>query len=118
MKFLGRKQSNKTDEEIKKELDNKREEMLARSLRLRHLIDSPSPGWNDFVGLIDEYIDACKKRKAVTALDIADDKAIYQLKLLDHDIYILNWVKEIPQQFINKTEEVIKKVNEEKDERA
>lgn len=98
----------KVDEQIKKELENKRKQLMVdRVPRLEHLINSP--GWKDFIELIDEYIEACKKRKAITALDRADEKIIYELQLLDHEIFILSWLKGVPEQFIHKTQEMIKR---------
>lgn len=91
----------KPDEKIKKGLEAKRRQLMVdRVPRLQHLTNSP--GWADYVALLDDYLDACKKRKAITALDRADDKTIYELKLLDHEIFILSWVKDMPAQFIDK----------------
>jgi hypothetical protein len=67
----------------------------------------------EFCELIDDYIDKAKKRKAVTALDRASEADIYQLKLIDHEIYILSWVLKIPEQFIERTELELKKSKEE-----
>jgi hypothetical protein len=102
----------KVDEQIKKDLENKRKELaISRVPRLGHLIKSQ--GWVDYLALVDEYIEACKKRKAITAIDRADDKTIQELRLLDHEIFILSWMKEIPGQFINKTNEMVRKDNAE-----
>jgi hypothetical protein len=104
----------KTDEQIKKDLEKKRlelDEMLRKSTMLKIFVNKPGTGWREFLGILDDYIDACKKRKAITAIDRADDKTIAELRLLDHEIYILSWVKNIPDQFINKTEEIQKNEN-------
>jgi hypothetical protein len=101
----------KTDEQIKKDLEKKRialDEMVRKSGMLGLLIQKPGTGWSEFIAVLDDYLDACKKRKAITAIDRADDKTILELRLLDHEIYILSWVKNIPEQFINKTEEIKK----------
>lgn len=107
----------KTDEQIKKDLEKKREEldeMVRKAGMLVVLINKPGTGWKEFIAVLEDYLNACRKRKAITAIDRADDKTILELRLLDHEIYILSWVKNIPEQFINKTESI--KQKEDKDE--
>lgn len=101
-----------TDEQIKEERQKWLDEMLSTSTALKKLINSDKSGWLEFCALINDYIDKAKKRKAITALDRATDADIFQLKMLDHEIYILSWVLRMPEQFINKTEIEIKKANE------
>jgi hypothetical protein len=110
---LFKKREPKTEEEIKKDREKWLKEMLEKSQKLERLIKSNNTGWSEFNSLLNDYIDKAKKRKAITALDRATDADIYQLKLLDHEIYILTWVLKIPEQFIGKTEAEIKKQNEE-----
>lgn len=102
----------KTDEQIKLDREKWLEEMLVKSQSLERLIKLNNTGWREFAGLLNDYIDKAKKRKAITALDMASDADIYQLKLLDHEIYILSWVLRIPEQFIGKVEAEMKKNNE------
>ena len=111
--MLGQLFKKKTDEEIKKELIKKRDELIARAAKMYRLINAKDTGWVEWVLLIDEYINACKKRKAVTALDTADEKTLQQLKYLDHEIFILSWAKSIPQQVMKQLEEMEKKNGEE-----
>ena len=89
--------------------DKMRDDMIQRMARIKRLIHSKETGWKDFFDLIDDYINACKKRKAHTRLDVADDKMIYQLKLLDHEIFILDFVKSIPVRYIEKVENSIRR---------
>jgi hypothetical protein len=86
--------------------------MLDKSGELNRLIKADNTGWKEFCELLNDYIDKAKKRKAITAMDRATDAEIYQLKLLDHEIYILSWVLKIPEQFIGQVEAEIKKGQE------
>lgn len=95
----------KTEDEIKKELEQKRELSLIKASKLRHLIKDKT-GWNELNQIIEEYIDACNIRKLKTRLDTANPETLQELKYMDRDIYILNWVLQIPQLFINKVERV------------
>ncbi len=98
-----------TEEEIKKDREVWLQEMLNKSGKLERLIKANNTGWLPFCELLQDYIDKVKKRKEITALDRATDADIFQLKLLDHEIYILTWVMKIPEQFIGQIEAEIKK---------
>ena len=104
--MLGLRKEVKTEEEIAKALSKKRDECIAKSAKLQFLINADNTGWQDYINLLDEYIGACKKRKAITALDRASEQVIKEIQLLDHEIFILSWAKEIPGQFIKKTKEL------------
>ena len=93
-----------TEEEIKKEREKWLQDMLDKSGELKRLILFNQSGWKEFSELLIDYIDKAKKRKAITALDRATEADIFQLKLLDHEIYILSWVLRIPEQFIKQVE--------------
>ncbi len=93
----------KTEDEIKKELEEKRELALIKAGKLKHLIKDKT-GWDEFCNLIEDYIDACNIRKLKTRLDNATPETLEELKFMDRDIYLLNWVLQIPEQFINKVE--------------
>lgn len=101
-----------TDEQIRKDREIWLQQMLDKSQGLERLIKANNTGWKEFCLLLFDYIDKCKKRKAVTALDRATDADISQLKLLDHEIYILSWVLKIPEQFIKQVEAEIEKEKE------
>lgn len=101
-----------TSEQIKQAREKWLNEMLVKSAKLQALIKVKNTGWEEFCGLLDDYIDKAMKRKAITALDRATDADIYQLKLLDHEIYFLNFIKRIPEQFIGKIEAEIEKEKE------
>lgn len=98
--------------DIKAEALKKREKLLARAQEMRKLTLNPDSGWTEFMGILEDYTQACMKRKALTALDIASDKEIYELKLLDHEIYILQWVKNIPMKIFSAEEDMLKKVRD------
>lgn len=107
----------KTDEQIKKDLEAKREEVLRRADVLRQFVFKDGSGWKEYKGLIEDYINACKKRKAITALDrliaghLPDERVLNELKLLDHEIYILSWVLQFPFEEIDKADRIIKEGN-------
>jgi predicted nucleic acid-binding Zn-ribbon protein len=102
---FSKKKPLKTDEEIAKEREDNLERMFQDSLKLMKLVSIKGNGWEEFVSLLDDYIKKAQDRKLKTRLDLADEKTIEQLKLLDHEIYILTWVKNMPGQFINMIEE-------------
>lgn len=99
---LGRKP--KSEDEIKKEIEQKKEIAIIKAIRLKQLIKEKDTGWKEFCELIEDYINSCMYYKLKTPLDTANQEVLEQLKYQDRDIYILKWVLQIPQQFINKTE--------------
>jgi hypothetical protein len=78
------------DEKIKKEMEKAREKVIRQATTLRKLVSNDRSGWNEYVSLLQDYVTACKRRKAVTALDTADDKTLAQLKLIDHEVWLIN----------------------------
>jgi len=100
------------EEEIRKERQKFLDEMLSKSACLQNLVGNDKSGWKEFIALLDDYINKIEKRKAITALDRASDAVIAELKLLDHENYILRWVKKIPKQFIDTIDQAVKKENE------
>jgi len=105
----------KPDERLKKERIKRIEMAMMRSARLKHLIYNKKSGWADFMIVLEDYMNECKKRKALTRLDQADDAMIYQMKLLDFEIHILNTISRIPKQFIEKLEAGIKEFRKEEE---
>lgn len=102
-----------TDEQIKKDRGVWLQDMLDKSVNLERLIKANNTGWKEVCELLNDYMDKAKKRKAITALDRATEAEIYQLKLLDHEIYILSWVLKIPEQFIGHVETEMRKNKQE-----
>jgi hypothetical protein len=87
------------DEKIKKDMEKARDKIIRQSVALRQL--EKSEGWSEYVSLLQDYVQACKRRKAVTALDTADDKTLAQLKLLDHEVWLIEtFILKIPAQMI------------------
>lgn len=107
--FKPKPQSN--EEQIKKQRSEWLQQMLDKSQVLDRHIKSNTSGWKEFCELLNDYIDKAKKRKAITALDRATDAEIFELKLLDHEIFILSWVLKIPEQFIGQVERLVEKEN-------
>ena len=105
------KPKQKPEEEIKKDLEIKKEEVIRIATRAKHLLSS-NTGWKEVSVAIEKYIDACYMHKLKTGLDTATPEILEELKYIDRDIYILKWVLQIPQQFINKAEAQQKKENE------
>ena len=112
------KKEKPTNEQIKADKQKWLDDLLDRSVHLKKLILSETTGWTEYVKLVDDYIDKCKKRKVVTALDIADDKTIYELKLMDHEVFILTWLKKMPEQFIGNVEKKIEGQKKEEENAA
>lgn len=104
----------KTEEEKAKDLEAQKELALIKAAKLRHLIKD-NTGWKEFNGLLDNYIEACQIRKLKTRLDTATPEMIQELKFMDRDIYMLEWVKQIPAQFIEKIEKTQEKEGEKQD---
>jgi hypothetical protein len=102
----------KTEEEIAKERQENLDKAIQSAAKLKKLIIDKDSGWIEFIGLIDDYINKAAKRKAITALDVANEETIQQLKYLDHEIYILNWMKQMPQQFITNLDDELAKQKE------
>jgi len=103
----------KTDEEIKKALIKKRDELISEAGRMKKLTLTPGSGWVEYCDIVRSYIKNCKVRKATTALDLADDKTIYELRLLDHEIFILEWALSIPKRLMTNLEKMEAKEREE-----
>ena len=98
-----------TAEQIKKDREVWLQEMLDASVRLKHLIRADNKGWREFCELVDDFITKSKQRKALTDMSRATEADIYELKLLDHDIYMFTWLMKIPEQFIKNVEAEVKK---------
>lgn len=114
-KVLGdwfKKKEPKTDKQIKMERQKWLNDMLPKATHLKKFVEADEAGWKIFIALVDDYIDKCKKRKAITALDIADDATLKVLKELDHEVFILNFMKSIPEKFIAKVENLVKEERE------
>ena len=109
-------------EKIKKDMQRAkqnriRDDMVIRMARLKALIgDRHKSGWDEYYSLIKDYIDKCEKRKVATRLDIASKEVLHEIQLLDHEIYILNWLLNIPSQYIERAENELErnKRNEER----
>ena len=91
-------------EDMQKQADNNREEALIKAARLKSLINSKT-GWNEFKEIVQEYIDECHIRKLKIPLHRAKPAQLKELELFDSDVAILEWVLQIPEQFIKATEE-------------
>lgn len=93
------------DQKLKEDLEKQREKMMARMGRLKTLRDNPATGWQDFIELLDTYIAYCKDKKISTKLDTASPAVIEQLRFMDNYVSALEWVRQIPTQYIKKTED-------------
>lgn len=105
MSILGLGQ--RPSEKLRKDLEKKRDELLAKSSRLKRLIAAPNSGWSDFILVIDQYVDWCNKRKSSVDLSQADDAVFNELKLMDNYVNALKWARQIPQQFIENLDKAI-----------
>lgn len=89
-------------EKEQKEMEKQRELAFKRIARLKSMFYSKSSGWQDFFDLLGDYIEACRKRKARIRLDIADQATIDFVRMLDREIYILEFVRNIPMAYVDK----------------
>lgn len=104
----------KKGKKISKELQAKREALIARADEMRKLTLNPDSGWAEYIGLLDDYVNACVKRKAVTSLDRATDSEIENLKKLDHEVWFINnFIKVIPQKIFANEEAMLKTAQQE-----
>ena len=97
-----------TEEDKKKLLEEKKVQSLVKAAKLRHLIKDQT-GWKEVCEIIQEVIDYSLLRKLNERTDTLDEKGIQELKYIDREVYLLNWVLKIPQQFIDKVEKTEKK---------
>lgn len=104
-----------------KKLKKFREKLLEESVekigRLKKLISQPNSGWPEFAEILNEYKKHIEKRKALTSLDTASVDTINELKKLDHEKYMLNFILGAIDNHINKVEkqklDIKRKENEE-----
>ncbi len=109
----------KTEEEIIQERQEAQDEAILQAGRLKKLTLAENTGWKDYCLLIQDYIDKILQRKIVTRLDTATEGTKRQLELNDRDVATLEWVLQIPQQFIINLEQELeeqKKKEEPKEE--
>lgn len=104
-----------TDEKIREARQKWLDDMLVRSVKLQKLIKNDQSGWKEFVALLDDYSDKCKKRKAVTALDTASEETLSILKKLDHEVWFLAFIRRIPEQFIDGINKKIEEIRKEEE---
>lgn len=102
------KKKGRPEEEIEKEISRLKNESIEKAARLTKLINAEDAGWKEFYALVNDYIRACKERKVNTNLFLADENVLKKLKDLDHEVYLLEWVLQIPQQYINKIDKMAK----------
>ena len=101
-----------------KQIKEAREKFLDEALKdvakLKRLISNPDSGWPEYVKILKRYKKKIEKRKALTSLDTASDEAIAQLKILDHDKYMLNYFIDCVEGFfkvVEKTKEEVKRLD-------
>lgn len=101
--MLGQLFKKKPDEVIRRELEGKREKLIEQAAKMMILVNDEKNCWREYCAILDEYVDACKKRKAITALDRADEKTIEALKYIDHEIwFVTTFIKRIPEMIFEK----------------
>jgi len=115
---LFKKKAKPTDEQIKQDRQKWLDDMLVRSAKLQKLIGADDTGWKEFVALLDDYVDKCKRRKIVTALDTASDETIDVLKKLDHEVWFIGFIRNVPAQFIKGIENKIQAIKKEEEDGA
>lgn len=93
------------DKKIRKFRIHLLEETAEKVLKLKKLIGKPDSGWPEFAEILNDYKRHCEKRKAHTSLDTASDDTIAELKKLDHDKWMLNFILGAIDRSINKVEQ-------------
>ena len=107
----------KPDKQIRKWRRINVDDAIKKAARFRRLKDSK--GWADYVQLLNDYVDKAKKRKVATRLDIADERTLAELRMLDHEIWFIeNFVKIIPTMFITGLDAEIKRIKKEEESNA
>ena len=105
--MLGNIFQKRDDEKIKKEMDKAREKIIRQAASLRKLVKSSDSGWSEYVALLEDYVSACKRRKAVTPLDTVDAKTLEQLKLLDHEVWLISsFILRIPEKIFEQEKNI------------
>jgi len=94
----------KSEGEIEQERKEALDEAIQEAGRLKKLSLSENSGWKDFCLLVNDYIDKLLQRKIVTRLDTSTAETKRLLELNDRDIATLQWVLQIPQQFVEDLE--------------
>ena len=94
-----------------KEIERNKEITLQRCARFKRLLGDNALHWNEVKIVIQDYIDILRLKKLNISLDRADDKLIEIMKLMDREVYILEWVLRIPDQFIEATNKMIEDKN-------
>jgi len=99
---------------IRKEMLKKRDNLIRQAEEMRKLTLTPNSGWDEFNSILDNYVNACMKRKAVTALDTATEKEIYELKLIDHEVFLIKqFIQVIPKKIFFSEQEMEKQIRQE-----
>ncbi len=94
-------------DKLLKEIEKNRDITLLRCARFKRLKGDNTLGWNEFKIVIQDYIDLMRLKKLSISLDRADDNLINLMKMMDREIYILEWVLRIPDQFIETTDKMM-----------
>jgi hypothetical protein len=100
-------------DKLLKEIERNREITLQRCARFKRLLGDNTLAWNEFKIVIQDYIDLMRLKKLQVSLDRADQGLINVLKLMDREIYILEWVLRIPNQFIDSTNKMMEGIKQE-----
>ena len=90
--------------------------MLKAAARLKRFSADNAVGWGDYCLLLETYVKNLMEHKKNFNFSQASDEQIYQMKLYDRDIWLINnFIKKIPSLFINNLDQEIKKRREEAD---
>ncbi|MCD6346470.1 MAG: hypothetical protein J7L96_03520 [Bacteroidales bacterium] len=90
------------------------DEAIARSSRLKKVQLHEFSGYDDYIQILDDYVEKIKKRKAAIRLDIATDEEIQISKWLDHEAwFILNYIKPLISSFVEGLEKKLNKIKRE-----
>jgi len=92
------------------------DDALAASARLKRISGDKYSGWEDYVKLLEDYVDKVMKRKAIFRYDVATDAEIQEMKYLDREAWMIkNFIVKIPQIFVNGLEKRVETINKEEE---
>lgn len=99
-----------TEKQLKEREEEHKNDLIRKSSQLKKLIRKDNSGWTLFCDLIQDYKVCRLYEKTKLRVRIPVEKDI--LEKIDREIETLNFVMSVPEDFINRTEAMIKKGNE------
>jgi len=104
-------QEAKVAKEVKKFMGIGLDDAIVRASKLKKVQLHEFSGYEDYIAILDDYIDKIKKRKAAIRLDIATDEEIQVSKWLDHEVwFIISYIKPLISSYVDGLERKLNKI--------